>query len=138
MCHICDRLGIVIEVPSPEHLKKEAAEEEQLERAREQKKEDEARELIAQGKPLPTAPRKVLIPLRRKLVVEPAPSHDGAPSFAAYQILVESRLLGADLHSEDGSSNSPPSHDPQKHRAKIGIRTYDTTANATADRAGVF
>jgi hypothetical protein len=87
MCHICDRLGIVIEVPSPEQLKKEAAEEEQLERAREQKMEDEARELITQDKPLPTTPRKVLIPLRRKLVVEPAPSHDGAPSFAAYQIL---------------------------------------------------
>ncbi|KAK4153183.1 hypothetical protein C8A00DRAFT_43862 [Chaetomidium leptoderma] len=114
MCHVCDRLGIT----------------------QEQKREEEYLELIAQGKPVPKAPRKVLALQprpRTKVVVEPAPSHDGAPSFAAYEVPLT--LLAADPDSADGYSNSPPNQDPEKYRPKFGIRIYDTTANATADGA---
>lgn len=72
-------------------------------------------------------------------MVEPAPSHDGASTFAAYEISDKGRQVGAIprfVFDEDFlSSTRPPSEDPQKHRAKIGIRIYDTTAKALARAA---
>jgi hypothetical protein len=48
-------------------------------------------------------------------------------------------LLPADPDSPDGRSNSPPSHDgAEKHRPPFGIRIYDTTPTATADRAALL
>jgi hypothetical protein len=140
MCQVCDRLGIVIERPSEEQLAKEAAEEEALQRAEDQKWEQECLDLVAQGKPIPRRRKKLrstarLIP-PSKVVVEPAPSHDGAPSFAAYEIPLS--LLAADPESADGYSNSLPSQEPEKLRPKFGIRIYDTTASATADRAALL
>ena len=132
MCHICDRLGIEIESPPAGKTDEEiAAEEEAAER--------EWVELEAQGQPLPEAPcenpgYRVLPPT--KVVVEPAPSHDGAPTFAAYSVFVP--LLDVDEESEDGVSNSPPTLEPEKHRPIFGIRIYDTTADATPERAGML
>jgi hypothetical protein len=60
------------------------------------------------------------------VVVEPAPSHDGAPSFAAYEVPVS--LLNSDAESEDGYSSPPPAQEPEKHRPKFGIRIYERAA----------
>lgn len=60
MCHICKRLGIVMEQPTAEQLEKVAAEKEESERAWEQEQEAKVRELIANGLPLGKAPRKML------------------------------------------------------------------------------
>jgi len=140
MCHVCDRLRIVIERPSEEQLAKEAAEEEALQRAKDQEWEQECLDLVAQGKPLPRRRKKLQPTAQRippsKVVVEPAPRHDGAPSFAAYEIPLS--LLAADPESADGYSKSPPSQEPEKLRPKFGIRIYDTTASATADRAALL
>ncbi|KAH6844583.1 hypothetical protein B0I37DRAFT_165312 [Chaetomium sp. MPI-CAGE-AT-0009] len=140
MCQVCDRLGIVIERPSEEQLAKEAAEEEALLRAKAQEWEQECLNLVAQGKPRPRRRKKLqptarLVP-RSKVVVEPAPSHDGASTFAAYEIPLS--LLAADPESADGYSNSPPSQGLEELRPKFGIRIYDTTASATADRAALL
>ncbi|KAG7291423.1 hypothetical protein NEMBOFW57_001442 [Staphylotrichum longicolle] len=118
MCHVCDRLEIDIELPSEEHLAKEAA---------------EAR-LVAQGQK-PPRPGKTPLP-RTKVVVEPAPSHDGAPTYAAYEMQLA--LLAADPDSPDGYSNSPPSQDAEKYRPPFGIRIYDTTPRATGGRAALL
>ncbi|KAJ4303929.1 hypothetical protein N0V88_001529 [Collariella sp. IMI 366227] len=126
MCHVCERLEIEIEEPSEEQLAREAAEDEAQEEARAQ--------LRAQGK-LPPSVGKVPMPLR-KVVVEPAPSHDGAPTYAAYEMQLT--LLATDPESPDGYSNSPPSQNAEKHRPQFGIRIYDTTPSATGDRAALL
>ncbi|KAK4129152.1 hypothetical protein N657DRAFT_686531 [Parathielavia appendiculata] len=86
----------------------------------------------------PQAPRKQLgthVP-RTKVVVEPAPSHDGSTTFAAYSLPVP--LLPADPDSEDGYSNGPPTTEPKKHRPIFGIRIYDMASDATVERAAVL
>ncbi|OIW26618.1 hypothetical protein CONLIGDRAFT_553489, partial [Coniochaeta ligniaria NRRL 30616] len=147
MCHICQRLCFEPELdPPPRGLSDEqldALDEaygqrcEAEERAREEAVEREMNELIAQGKPPPRkTPRKQLAPKRmakKKLVAEPAPSHDGAPAFAAYA--VAQHLLEADPNSEDGYSDSPAVRSPEMHRPEFGMRVYDSTADATAERA---
>ncbi|KAH6843500.1 hypothetical protein B0I37DRAFT_384611 [Chaetomium sp. MPI-CAGE-AT-0009] len=133
MCHICRRLGIVVQSPPPEVVAAQEAEEE----AQERRFEEELARLRAEGKPI-QAPRKQLpgsIP-PTKVVVEPAPSHDSAPTFAAYSVFLH--LLQADPDTENGYSNSPPTKESEKHRPKFGIRIYDTTSNATAQRAALL
>jgi hypothetical protein len=126
MCHVCERLGIDIELPSEEQLAREAAEDEAREEA-------EAKP-VAQGKKPPSV-GKTPMP-RTKVVVEPAPSHDGAPTYAAYEMQLA--LLAADPDSPDGYGNSPPSQDAEKYRPPFGIRIYDTTTSATGDRAALL
>ncbi|KAJ4285990.1 hypothetical protein N0V88_008177 [Collariella sp. IMI 366227] len=126
MCHVCERLGIDIAKPTEEELAREAAEDEAREQAEDR--------LIAEGKK-PRRVLKTLIP-RWKIVVEPAPSHDGAPTYAAYEMQLAQ--LPADPDTPDGYSNSPPTQDAEKHRPPFGIRIYDTTASATADRAALL
>ncbi|KAL2130242.1 hypothetical protein VTI74DRAFT_6719 [Chaetomium olivicolor] len=141
MCHVCSRLGIVIDYPPPKsdkQIEKEAAEEAAREEAENQKREQEYLDLIAQDKSIPKAPRKqvsTFVP-PTKVVVEPTPSHDGTPTFAAYE--VQLALLAADPDSPDGYSDSPPSQDPENHRPPFGIRFYDITAGATPERAALL
>lgn len=82
-------------------------------------------------------PRKFRAP-PHKVVVEPAPSHGGAPTYAAYETRLT--LLPADPDSLDAYSNSPPSgvQDAEKHRPSFGIRIYDITPSATAERAALL
>ena len=127
MCHVCERLGIDIELPSEEQLAREAAED--------KAREDAEANLIAQGKRSRRVPGKTPMP-RTKVVVEPAPSHDGAPTYAAYEMQLA--LLATDPDSPDGYSNSPPSQDAEKYRPPFGIRIYDTTTSATGDRAALL
>jgi hypothetical protein len=47
-------------------------------------------------------------------------------------------LLAADPESADGHSKSPPRQEREKLRPRFGIRIYDTTASATADRAALL
>jgi len=135
MCQICDRLGIELESPPPEKTEEEIAAEEA---AWQEEHQRQIAELLAQGKPHPTAPRKQLRSSpRKKVVVEPAPSHDGAPTFAAYS--VPHHVLDADPNTEDGFSDAPSTREPrEKYRPRFGMRVYDTTANATAERAALF
>ncbi|KAG7291438.1 hypothetical protein NEMBOFW57_001457 [Staphylotrichum longicolle] len=133
MCHICQRLGIKIDYPPPktaEEIEKEAAEEAAQEEAEDRKREQEYLELVAQGKPIPQPPRKQLGPPKppTKVIAEPAPSHDGTPTFAAYEVPVA--LLGP--------NNSPPSQNPEKYRPPFGIRFYDITPTATPERAALL
>ncbi|KAK4097651.1 hypothetical protein N658DRAFT_500172 [Parathielavia hyrcaniae] len=68
---------------------------------------------------------------------KPKPSsHDGAPTYAAYEMQLA--LLAADPDSPDGYSNSPPSQDAEKYRPPFGIRIYDTTPSAAGDRAALL
>ncbi|KAH6838683.1 hypothetical protein B0I37DRAFT_439948 [Chaetomium sp. MPI-CAGE-AT-0009] len=130
MCYVCHRLGIVVEGPPPRLLEQENAEQEYLE----QKQLEYYATRRAQGIPQPPAPRKVLRSTPTpKVVVEPAPSHDGAPTFAAWSI--SRSHLDADPATEDGYSDSPPKQETEKHRPKFGIRVYDATEDATAERA---
>ncbi|KAK4044234.1 hypothetical protein C8A01DRAFT_31547 [Parachaetomium inaequale] len=135
MCHVCERLGIAVEGPPPGLIEQENAEEEYLDR----KKQEYYAALRAQGIPSPIAPRKHLRSRGPyKVVVEPAPSHDGAPTFAAWGISV-SHLDDADSNSKDYYSGySPPKQAPERHRPPFGIRVYDTTADATAERAALL
>lgn len=135
MCHVCERLGIVIDYPPPktdEEREKEEAEEAAREEAEAQKREQEYLDLIAKGKPIPKAPRKRLLsgtpPPPNKVIVEPAPSHDGSPTFAAYEAPVP--LLGP--------NDTPPSENPEKYRPPFGIRIYDITPTATPERAALL
>ncbi|AEO54505.1 hypothetical protein MYCTH_2297142 [Thermothelomyces thermophilus ATCC 42464] len=133
MCHICRRLDVVLQSPPPEVIAARKAEEE----ARVRRFQEQLAALRAQGI-TPRAPRKQLpgpCP-PEKVVVEPAPSHDGAPTFAAYSVPLPE--LQADPDSDDGYGNSPPATEPEKHRPKFGIRLYDTTADATAERAAML
>ena len=46
--------------------------------------------------------------------------------------------LDADSNSKDSYSDSPPKHEPEKHRPQFGIRVYDTTEDVTAERAALL
>ncbi|KAK4097656.1 hypothetical protein N658DRAFT_526853 [Parathielavia hyrcaniae] len=133
MCHICRRLGIVLQSTPPEVIQMREKQEELYYRAKAEKQA----KLHAQGISLP-APRKRLggrsLPI--KVVVEPAPNHDDSPTFAAFSVPLPELETVPD--SEDGYSNSPPTHEPEKHRPKFGIRIYDTTSHATAERASLL
>lgn len=147
MCRICRHLGFQPSVDPPlpgltdEQLEaldeafeqREAAED----RAREEVNEREWAELNAQGKSHPKAGGKR--PRRRgtipKVVVEPAPSHDGAPTFAAWAVRRE--LLTADPTTEDRYGGSPSAR-AQRFRPELGLRIYDTTADAGAERAAML
>lgn len=134
MCHICHCLNIVIKEPSKEERERAEAEEEARIEAEVQRRE----QLIAQGiEPHipPGRPRKVFIP-PHKVVVEFVPSHDGAPTYAAYEMQLA--VLSADPDSPDRHCNSPPSQDVEKHRPPFGIRIYDTTPSAIAKRAALL
>jgi hypothetical protein len=136
MCHVCHRLNIVIKEPPDEERAKAAAEEEAQQVAEIERRDREWAELIVQGIEPPRPHRKVLVP-PAKVVVEPAPSHNGAPTYAAYEMRLA--LLPADPDSPDRRSNSPPSHDgAEEHRPPFGLRIYDTTPTATAERAALL
>ena len=78
MCHVCERLGIVIEGPPRGLIEQENAEGEYLDR----KEQEYYAALLAQGIPTPKAPRKHLrYEGVCKVVAESAPSYDGAPTF---------------------------------------------------------
>lgn len=146
MCHICHRLGFKLELdPPPRGLTDEqvdALDEAFWERARAEEEAAEQRmiELIDQGKGPPGPPPKRPLP-PTKVVVEPAPAHDGAPTFAAYRVVLH--LLPADPATSDGYSDSPPPPSrrfphPERLRPEFGLRVYDTTAAATAQRAALL
>ncbi|OIW28650.1 hypothetical protein CONLIGDRAFT_681595 [Coniochaeta ligniaria NRRL 30616] len=61
---------------------------------------------------------------RKKQFVEAAPSHDGKPCFAAYQVTYA-------LWEEPDDDDEPPAN----RRPLFGIRIYDVTPEADADRA---
>ncbi|KAK3371129.1 hypothetical protein B0T24DRAFT_627815 [Lasiosphaeria ovina] len=130
MCRICYRIGNV----SPPRTEEEYAREEVYNTARDEA--DHATwEAYYQSAPqpehlnyIPTVPRK--------LVVEPVPSHDGAPVFAAWMAPLDK--LEADASSPDGYSNSPPLIDAKLCRPISGIRIYNTTPNATSERAALL
>ncbi|KAK4149733.1 hypothetical protein C8A00DRAFT_18623 [Chaetomidium leptoderma] len=127
MCRVCQRLGIVIEGPPPGLFAQEYAEQAYL--------EQKQLEYWAAREDHPPAPRKHLRSQPTpKVVVEPAPSHDGAPTFAAWSIY-PMHLDAADPdNTADGYSDSPPKQDPEKHRPKFAMRVYDATETATAER----
>ncbi|KAK4098281.1 hypothetical protein N658DRAFT_488507 [Parathielavia hyrcaniae] len=91
------------------------------------------------GLPFPTLPDgQCLEPgfPQSKVVVEPASSHDGSPTFAAYYVPLYA--LEAVPDSEDGYRNSPPAEETEIYRPKFGLRIYDTTSHATAERAALL
>jgi hypothetical protein len=103
MCFACRRLGIPEKTPG-------ISDSEELE-------DEEAEELETQGPTLPRRPTVRKSP-RRVTVVQPAPSHDGSPIFAAYSVLESSR-------NPDAADQRPP----------FGLIIYDTAPGANATRA---
>lgn len=150
MCHICHRLGIKLDLdPPPPGLTEaqvDALDEAYWERVRAEEEAAEQRmiELTDQGKgpPGPAPKRHLRARPPTKVVVEPAPSHNGAPTFAAYRVVLH--LLPADPAASDGYSDSPPPPasrrfpHPERLRPEFGLRVYDTTATATAERAALL
>lgn len=106
MCYACDRLGIVEDTSdTPEEHEDEGEEDQEN-----------------QGPRLPRVQMASKAP-REVTIVRPAPSHDGAPTFAAYSVL-ESRELDGD----DDNAQRPP----------FGLTIYDTTPGADASRAAAM
>ncbi|OHE97551.1 hypothetical protein CORC01_07166 [Colletotrichum orchidophilum] len=103
MCFACQRLSILDEdpsIPEPEDHEDERVEE-----------------LETQGATLPRTPMATKAP-RELTVVQPAPSHDCSPAFAAYSVLETSR-------NPDVADQRPP----------FGLIIYDTAPGANAARA---
>lgn len=138
MCCISTRLNIIVEAPPPDLFPQEYAEQSYLEQ-----------NYIDYLSTLPVttpgkAPRKQIRSRPRPVVVvELAPSYDGAPSFAAW--CVESpQHLDADPSTADGSysDDAPPKElgdtERLKHRPKFAIRIYDTTETAMGERAALL
>ncbi|KAK3371128.1 hypothetical protein B0T24DRAFT_305424 [Lasiosphaeria ovina] len=132
MCRICRRIGNV----SPRLTEEESARAE-LVYAVQEEQEEAVWEAYHQFAPPRTS--RVQLATRvppTKLVVEPAPSHDGAPTFAAWMAPLDK--LEPDTNSPDGYSDSPPLTRAESCRPVFGIRIYDTTPDATGKRAALL
>lgn len=112
MCHICRRLGIEQKTLLLSSLSETEDEDLQQNQVEEDEAEADAN-LKEEGKTPEKQVAGYLVP-DSTVLVETAPSHDGAPTFAAYWVFVT--LL------DSANSKSPPSKNPEKHRPPFGIR----------------
>ncbi|GKT50968.1 uncharacterized protein ColSpa_11149 [Colletotrichum spaethianum] len=108
MCRAC---------PRPDFNRSPSPEED--EEAQEDNEQSEASEDDEDDNKSPPSPMVFLIP-KKKTMFQPAPSHDGAPIFAAYEILESSLDSEADLRTQ---------------RPPFGIVIYDTTYTAHPPRS---
>lgn len=112
MCFTCDRLGISDDTPDTLDTCED---------------EDESEDQANQGPRLPRVQMASKSP-KEITIVRPAPSHDGAPTFAAYSILESTQHLDDHDDAATIASQRPP----------FGLTVYDTTSGADASRAAAM